>query len=153
MSFIDRFLNLEVSCAVYNDETKEIKEVNARPDFFIHSTHTPQIIGFREVELSPFVQMVTAGLGYLSLPLTKYLVGMCISKTRNVSLYLMTNTLSMKVVPWGPSDDMFIGQVDLRPLSTDDCSLIDKDKLKLLLEKIESVMDFIRSNYLEIFRF
>ena len=93
--------------------------------------------------------MVTAGLGHISSPLMKYLLGMCLKENRSVSLYLMTNKLGMTVVTQGHSDEMYVGGVELRPLSTEDFSLIEEDKLTRLLTKLLSVIDFIRKYYLK----
>ena len=140
---------LEVSCAVYNSKTGHIKEFNARPDFILQGNHPVRVVDVGEVESSPFVQMVTAGLGHISSPLMKYLLGMCLKENRSVSLYLMTNKLGMTVVTQGHSDEMYVGEVELRPLSTEDFSLIEEDKLTRLLTKLVSVIDFIRKDYLK----
>ena len=73
---------LEVSRAVYNSITEHIKKVNARPHFILQGNHSVRVIDVGEVESSPFVQMVTAGLGHISSPLMKFLLGMCLKERK-----------------------------------------------------------------------
>ena len=134
IKFIDCSLKgvfLKVSFAVYSDtDTRELKELNVRPDFYFCSSHRLGI-----VKSSPFLKMVTVGLGHISSPLTRYLLGICVANNRSVFLYLISNEQNMEVVTQEHSDEMYVGEVD--------------DKLTSLLENLVSVIDFIRKDYLE----
>lgn len=87
--------NLQVSCVAYDRRNNQVKLFNATPDFIGHSGHEG-IVTVGEVQSSPLVQMMVAGLGHLSQPHTRYLLGVVVGKDRSVTLYLLENELERK---------------------------------------------------------
>ena len=84
---------LQVSCLKYNDCDNTLEIWDAQPDFIITGDHA---IAVGEVESSPFVQMIVAALGHISHPLMRFLLGICLLKSRNVELYFIESSLKKK---------------------------------------------------------
>ncbi len=70
--------------------------LNATPDFVISKdSNQASVVG--EIESSPYIQMLVAGLGHISEPFVKYTLGIVISKDCTVAMYLIENDLSIKL--------------------------------------------------------
>lgn len=77
---------LQTSFAMYDAKKGEIKLYNSTPDFVV-AAHEGRILAVGEIESSPFVQMIVAGLGRVADPHMKYMLGITVSKTKAIELY------------------------------------------------------------------
>ena len=137
---------LQVSCVMYDAEKKKVKLLNATPDFVIKSStpddDTTPVLSVGEIESSPYLQMITASLGHISYTLHKILIRN-VSKEKIVNLYLNHNELGLKV----HTDEAYVGDIEIKALTTVVYSFTSAERLHNLLKKIVSVITFIYDDY------
>ena len=86
---------LQTSCALYDFKNNDLKLYNSTPDFVLADTQS-KVLAVGEIESSPFVQMMVAGIGHIADPLMKYMLGVCVSKERCIDLYFIEKDIDIK---------------------------------------------------------
>lgn len=140
--FFAKSESLQVSCVTYDTSTNRVTQYNATPDFGAHGK-PESFVAVGEVQSSPYVQMLVAGLGHLSNPCVRYLLGIVVSKQRLVHLYLLENEQGTKT----HSNQVYTGPIILKSITVQEYRLNEAESLCTLLKKVMSVMNFIIKEY------
>ena len=134
---------LESSVLCYDSKKNQVVLYNSRADFIEKHGSKRVISAVGEVESSPYIQMVVAGMGHLGNPDVRYLLGLVLSHTRHVSLYWIESDINVKVI----MDTAFYGPVRLKALTTDSFNLCDSDQLHDVLVLMVKALKYINIEY------
>lgn len=140
--FYIKSANLESSCLLMKSSSKDIQTLNSRPDFICRSS-LGSTLALGEIESSPYSQLIVACLGHTAVPGNDMMLGITMSKRRDVHLYWIQRQREQKMVN---TFGTFLGPVEFRPLTLDSFSLGSTSDLKGLLNRVVKAVQFIEIN-------
>lgn len=135
--------NLQVRLLMYDCSKKTVELVKPPPNFMVSSSSNEAAAVDKIASSQCYVKMIAAGLGHVSSPLIRYLLGMTISET--VSLFLIENSLKSEAV----QGVKYAGDIKVKVVTTESYNFSSADKLEGLLKKMAAAFLYLLRDYEE----